>query len=266
MSDLYMYTCISMLPLEIFLKLDALRLLLGPFWDRSRATVAIHGSRSIYCIQFLAVHAYTFAIPADFEHPREKVLRLTKIAGGMTSLEGQLVNSRAPKIAIYLHTYLYVSFHRSGVDSLHAYSIAGLLWTNASHSSRLAARLVDHFQMVEDLKCTVKWCIQNLLEAKRVVRVNPLEPPCLRACIGILVQYSHSYLQQQNMLCTARHDYRCLCLDLGHWTRTVYSGNAPSVLKGGNLSGHSTFNLRGSSIPAMYNRHVPCLSVYLLKK
>ena len=256
---------ISMLPPGNFLKLNALRLLLRPFWDRSRAVVAIHGSQSIYCIQFLAVHAYAFAIPADFECPREKVLRLTNTAGGMTSLEGQLVNSRVPKIAIYLHTYLRASFHCSGVNSLHACSITGPPSTNSSHSSRLAARLVDHFQMVEDLKCTVKWCIQNLLEAKREIRVNPLKPPCLRACIGMLIRYSNSYLQQQNMLSTARHDYRCLYLDLGHWTRTVYSGNGPSVLKGGNLSGHSTFNLRGS-IPAMYNRHVPCLSVYLLKK
>ena len=30
-----------MLPQEIFLKLDVLRLLLRPFWDRSRAVVAI---------------------------------------------------------------------------------------------------------------------------------------------------------------------------------------------------------------------------------
>ena len=31
----------DMLPQEIFLKLDVLRLLLRPFWDRSRAVVAI---------------------------------------------------------------------------------------------------------------------------------------------------------------------------------------------------------------------------------
>ena len=45
-------------------------------------------------------------MPADFEFPREKVLRLTEQQGGVTSLEGQQVNSRAPEIAIYLRTYL----------------------------------------------------------------------------------------------------------------------------------------------------------------
>jgi len=43
-----------MLPQEIFLKLDALRLLLRPFWDKSRAVVATWLAE--YCIQFLAVH------------------------------------------------------------------------------------------------------------------------------------------------------------------------------------------------------------------
>ena len=53
-----MYACKAggggMLPQEIFSKLDALRLLLRPFWDRSRAVVAAWLAE--YCFQFLAVH------------------------------------------------------------------------------------------------------------------------------------------------------------------------------------------------------------------
>ena len=51
-------------------KLDALRLLLGAFWDRSRAVVATRLAQ--YCIQFW-LSTYAFAKPADFEFPREKV-------------------------------------------------------------------------------------------------------------------------------------------------------------------------------------------------
>ena len=58
----------GMLPQEI---LDALRLLLRPFWDRSRALVATWLVE--YCIQFLAC---AFAKPADFGFPRGKVLSL----------------------------------------------------------------------------------------------------------------------------------------------------------------------------------------------
>ena len=46
--------CGGMLPQEIFRKVDALRLLLRPFWDKSRVVVAIWLAE--YCIQFLAVH------------------------------------------------------------------------------------------------------------------------------------------------------------------------------------------------------------------
>ena len=53
------------------LKLDVLRLLLGPFLDKSRAV------GSYYFIQFLAV-LHGFAKPADFKFPREKVLRLAE--------------------------------------------------------------------------------------------------------------------------------------------------------------------------------------------
>ena len=48
----------GMPPQEIILKLDALRLLLRPFWGRSRAIVAAWVAE--YCIQSLAVHAYAF--------------------------------------------------------------------------------------------------------------------------------------------------------------------------------------------------------------
>ena len=45
-------------------------------------------------------------------------IKVDRTAGGITSLEGQLVNSRVPEIAIYLHMYLHASFHRSGINSL----------------------------------------------------------------------------------------------------------------------------------------------------
>ena len=51
---------------------------------------------------FGAQSEYAFALPADFEFPK-----VYRTAGGVTSQEGQLVNSRPPEIAIYLHTYLH---------------------------------------------------------------------------------------------------------------------------------------------------------------
>ena len=45
-----------------------------------------------------------FAKPVDFKFPQEKVLRLAESIGGVTSIEGQLVNSRAPDVAIYLRS------------------------------------------------------------------------------------------------------------------------------------------------------------------
>ena len=45
--------CRGMFPLEIYQKLDALRLLLRPFWDRSRdivATMPIHSIASSFCL------------------------------------------------------------------------------------------------------------------------------------------------------------------------------------------------------------------------
>ena len=56
---------------------------------------------------FWAQSAYAFAMQADFEF-----LKVDRTAGGVTSQEGQLVNSRPPEIAIYLRTSLRASFHR----------------------------------------------------------------------------------------------------------------------------------------------------------
>ena len=62
--------------------------------------------RFVCCIKlFLAQSAYAFAMPADFEFPK-----VDRTAGGVT-LQGQPVNSGAPEIAIYLRTYLRMSFH-----------------------------------------------------------------------------------------------------------------------------------------------------------
>ena len=54
-------------PPRNFLKFDALRLLLTPFRDRSKAVVVIHGSRSI--VSNFCLSTYAFAKPADFEFP-----------------------------------------------------------------------------------------------------------------------------------------------------------------------------------------------------
>ena len=48
-------------------------------------------------------------------------------ACGVTSLGRQLVNSRAPEIAIYLCMYLRVSFHRSSVNSLPTHACSTLV-------------------------------------------------------------------------------------------------------------------------------------------
>ena len=47
-----------------------------------------------YCIHFLAVNVF-IAKPAEFEFPQEKVGRT---AGGVASLEGQLVNSHDERL------------------------------------------------------------------------------------------------------------------------------------------------------------------------
>ena len=72
-----------------FYKLDALRLLLGPFLDKSRALVLY------FFIQFLAA-LHAFAKPPDFKFGR--------IEGELTSAEGHPVNSRALDIATHIFT------------------------------------------------------------------------------------------------------------------------------------------------------------------
>ena len=50
-------------------------------------------------------------MPADFEFPREKVLRLTEQQGGVTS-EGQLVNSiERLNSDLFTHVFTRASFH-----------------------------------------------------------------------------------------------------------------------------------------------------------
>ena len=74
-----------------------------------------------------------------FVKPREKVLRLAEQQIESLVLEGQLLsawtgnllphledNSQAPELTIYLHMYLRVSYHRSGVNSM---AVTRLVWT-----------------------------------------------------------------------------------------------------------------------------------------
>ena len=78
-------------------KSDALRLLLRPFWNRSRIVVAIWLADN--CIKFLAVHVHLLSqLTWNFYHRRYYGWQNSR---RVTSLEGQLVNSRAPEIAIY---------------------------------------------------------------------------------------------------------------------------------------------------------------------
>ena len=66
---------------------------------------------------------HAFAKPADFKFPQEKVGRTV---GGVTSVEGQLVNSQAPDIAIYFYPH---DLHHSGVNSLRVCICTGPLET-----------------------------------------------------------------------------------------------------------------------------------------
>ena len=77
----------GMLPQKIFTKLDTLRLLLGPFWDRSLAIVATWSTE--YCIQFLDAIRYMHLLKStDIKFSQEKVL-VGRTAGGMT--DGEIV-------------------------------------------------------------------------------------------------------------------------------------------------------------------------------
>ena len=66
---------------------------------------------SYYFSKFLAV-LHAFARPADLKNPREEGTKVDRTVSGVTSIEGQLVNSRALDIAIYLRTYLREQFTR----------------------------------------------------------------------------------------------------------------------------------------------------------
>ena len=66
-----------MLPQEILKKLDALELHLRPFWDRSRAIVAMQPAE--YCI-------LSYGHLADIKSPQEKVVSRTE--AGLTNDQG----------------------------------------------------------------------------------------------------------------------------------------------------------------------------------
>ena len=89
-----MYACINsktrgsggMLPQK---KSDALRLLLRPFWNRSRIVVATWLAG--YCIKFLTVHVHLLSqLSWNFYKRRYYGWQNSR---WVTSLEGQLVNS-----------------------------------------------------------------------------------------------------------------------------------------------------------------------------
>ena len=95
------------------------------FWESSTYACM---ARGITASNFWLSTYSAFAMPADFEFRREKaLLRLTE-------LERQLVNSRAPKIAIYFTHVVFTraSFHRSGVNMQLTRAFgAGPPWTNS---------------------------------------------------------------------------------------------------------------------------------------
>ena len=125
-------------------KLDALRLLLRPFWDRSRAVVATCMARGVLhpifvcsCMHLLSQLNLNF-----YER------RYYRTAGGLTSMKGQLLISRVPEIAIYLRSYLRVSFHRSGVKQLTRARKAATRFNCTSVILNSSKTIVDHFQTV----------------------------------------------------------------------------------------------------------------------
>ena len=78
---------------EIFRNLDALRLLLRPFWDKHRAVVAVW------------LMEYAFTKPGDIAFPQEKVLRLAEQQCWQQPtrrMTGELLSARK---AIHLRTY-----------------------------------------------------------------------------------------------------------------------------------------------------------------
>ena len=96
-----------------FQKLDALRLLLRPFWDRSRALVAtwlaaiLHPIFGCPCMHlFISTREGTYL---GWQNSRWDDINWKD-------------NSRAPELAIYLRTYLRASFHRCCVNIVRARS------------------------------------------------------------------------------------------------------------------------------------------------
>ena len=92
--------------------------------------------------------------------------KIGRTAGGVTSLEGQLLSTRTSDL------FMRASFHCSGINSLHAHSMlvlheqtriaaTRLVWTAVIlHSNETSSlKLVDHFQNSRVLKMTVKRCI-----------------------------------------------------------------------------------------------------------
>ena len=88
--------------------------------------------------------------------------------------------------AWYLCTYLRAHFYRCGhgcsVNSVCAHSV--LVWTCITATRVVwqrwfskAERLVDHFQMVRHLKCSIKRHVSNLqFGGQKEVRANPHQP------------------------------------------------------------------------------------------
>ena len=166
-------------PLGDLLKLDALRLLLRPLWDKRRAVAAAWFAE--YCIQILAVFICVC-------QPRWRWISTRKgttygwqnsIVGG-DPLEGRLVNSWAPEIAICLCTYLCASFHRSSINCLRAHVLQGEQvqpnWFEQQWFT-MAARLVNYLQMVGHLKCIARRCIKSFGGQKGISSEPSWNPP-----------------------------------------------------------------------------------------
>ena len=133
------------------------------FWTKQRRS-------SYYFSKFLAV-LHAFARPADLKNPREEGTKVDRTVSGVTSIEGQLVNSRALDIAIYLRTYLRA-------NSLRA---CARLWS----STRIAATRLAWTTVILNSSETTSGPLSNgralkisvYKISKRGVRANLLEPP-----------------------------------------------------------------------------------------
>ena len=175
MCDVYVYTYKherlggsgGMFPQKNF-KLDALILLLRPFWDRSRAIVATWLAE--YCIQFLAVHVCICYPSWHWISMREgtKVERTADITRRIT---GELLSH-------WNIDYLRTSFHRSCVNSLRTRPALVLCEQTACiaitrlillavilNSSETSGPLINGRQLK---------MYSEVVEAKRGVRANPL--------------------------------------------------------------------------------------------